>query len=128
MIPLLIDTDIGSDVDDALALGVALASRDAIDLVAVTTVAADTAGRGRAAARLLGLAGRTDVEVFVGARDPLVRRDRFVWREIETAGYPDGPDAPIRGEPAPERIVRAAIAMAQGLDIEGLRAGSHDQP
>ena len=107
-LPILLDTDLGSDVDDALALGVVLAEPDALELVAVTTVSGDTRGRARAAARLLGLAGRTQVEVCLGDSAPLLRHDRFVWREIETAGYPDGPDARISDEPAPERIVRAA--------------------
>ena len=110
--PILFDTDIGSDVDDAIALALTLASPEALELVAVTTVAANTEGRARAAARLLGLAGRSDVDVCVGVRDALVRKDRFVWRDIETEGYPDGPDAPITDEPGPERIVRAAREVA----------------
>ncbi len=118
-IPLLFDTDIGSDVDDALALGVTLASRSEIDLIALTTVAADSRGRARAAARMLGLAARTDVEVCVGAEQALARQGAFVWREIETKGYPDGPDAPIGDEPAPERIVRAANET-EGLEIAAI--------
>lgn len=106
--PILLDTDLGSDVDDALALGLILAEPAALSLVGVTTVAADTRARAWATARLLGLAGRTDVEVCIGARDPLVRRNRFAWRDIETAGFPHGPDAPVSDEPAAERIVRAA--------------------
>ena len=133
-IPLLFDTDLGSDVDDAVALAFTLASPEAIDLVAVTTVAADARGRARAAARMLGLAGRTDVNVHVGADEALGRPSSFVWRDIETKGYPDGPDAPISDEPAAERIVRAAnetpdleitaigpltnLAHALGLDPE----------
>jgi purine nucleosidase len=107
-IPLLFDTDIGSDVDDAIALALTLAEPEALRLVALTTVAGNTRGRAFAAARLLGLAGRGDVEVCVGQQAPLVRTGRFVWREIETEGYPEGPDAPISDEPAAERIVRAA--------------------
>ena len=105
---ILLDTDIGSDVDDALALGVLLAEPEALELVAVTTVAGDTRARAFAAARLLGLAGRCAVEVCAGASQPLVRRDRFVWRDIETQGYPEGPEAQRSDEPAAERIVRAA--------------------
>ena len=47
---VLLDTDIGSDVDDALALGLVLASPEALDLVAVTTVSRDAAVRARVAA------------------------------------------------------------------------------
>jgi len=105
--PVLLDTDLGSDVDDAIALALLLACPE-LRLVAVTTVAADVRGRAWAAARLLGLGGRSEVDVCAGARDALVRRERFVWREIETEGYPSGPSAVLSGEPAAERIVRAA--------------------
>ena len=57
-LPILFDTDIGSDVDDALALGLILAAPEELELVAVTTVARDVELRARIAARLLGLAGR----------------------------------------------------------------------
>lgn len=62
---LILDTDIGTDVDDALALAFALRHRG-IDLRAVTTVSADTTARARIATRLLELAGRADVEVAAG--------------------------------------------------------------
>ena len=113
--PVLLDTDLGSDVDDAIALALLLACPE-LRLLAVTTVSGDVSGRARACARLLGLAGRTEIEVCLGAKDPLVRRDRFVWREIETAGYPPGPDAPLGGEGAAERIVRAARETT-GLEL-----------
>jgi purine nucleosidase len=107
MRPILLDTDIGSDVDDALALGVVLASPE-LRLVGVTCVARIARRRAAAAARILGLAGRRDVPVFVGEDEALLRKDRFAWREIEDQGLPDGPDAEILAEPAPEAIVRLA--------------------
>jgi len=120
-LPVLLDTDIGSDVDDALALGVLLACPEVLDLVAVTTVAKIARRRAATAARLLGLAGRTDVEVFAGEDEAVLRKGRFVWREIEDAGLPDGPDAPIvDGESGPERIVRAA---AEVPDLELVAIG-----
>lgn len=86
-----------------------LAEREALDLVAVTTVAGDTRARARIAARLLGAGGRADVEVCAGEEAPLLRaRDRFVWFGHEGRGLPDAPDAVVSDEPAPERIVRAA--------------------
>ena len=94
-----------------------LAERDALDLVAVTTVAGDTRLRARIAARLLGAGGRTDVEVCAGEEAPLLRaRDRFAWFGHEGRGLPDAPDAPVYDEPAPERIVRAAREHP-GLEI-----------
>ncbi len=114
--PLLFDTDIGSDVDDAIALGLILSCSESLDLRAVTTVAADTAGRARIAARLLALAGRSDLPVAIGEREALLRRHRFpVWGH-EGAGLGDGPAAPISEEPAPECIVRLAREVP-GLEI-----------
>jgi purine nucleosidase len=116
-LPILFDTDIGSDVDDALALGVILASPAELELVAVTTVARDTRLRARIAAHLLALAGREDVDVCPGESAPLLRpmETTFGWwgHEASCAG---GPEAPISPEPAPERIVRAARETA-GLDL-----------
>jgi purine nucleosidase len=66
-IPLILDTDIGTDVDDALALAFALRHPD-IDLRAVTTVSGDTVRRARIAKKLLLLAGRDDIEVAAGER------------------------------------------------------------
>jgi len=66
-ISLLLDTDIGGDVDDALALAFAVRHPD-IDLRAVTTVSGDTVRRARIAKKLLLLAGRDDVEVAAGVR------------------------------------------------------------
>jgi len=62
---LILDTDIGTDVDDALALAFALRHPE-IELRAVTTVSGDTARRARIAKMLLLLAGRDDVEVAAG--------------------------------------------------------------
>ncbi|MCZ7617526.1 MAG: nucleoside hydrolase [Myxococcota bacterium] len=105
----MFDTDIGSDVDDALALGVLLAEAPALDLVAVTTVAGDTRLRARIAARLLGAAGRREIEVCAGDEVPLLRaRERFVWFGHEGRGLPDAADALLSEEPAAQRIVRAA--------------------
>lgn len=105
---VLFDTDLGSDVDDAVALAFLLGSPEEIELVAVTTVAADTALRARITARLLGLGGRTGVEVCAGEREAVLRPGRFAMWDHVGRGLPDGPDARISPEPAAERIVRAA--------------------
>ncbi|HUH08060.1 MAG TPA: nucleoside hydrolase, partial [Egibacteraceae bacterium] len=64
-----LDTDIGTDVDDALALAFAVRHPD-IELRAVTTVSGDTRRRARIAATLLSLAGRDDIEVAAGLDTP----------------------------------------------------------
>jgi purine nucleosidase len=103
-------------VDDAVALALLLASSAAIDLQAVTTVAADTTKRAHIAARLLAVAGRSDIPISIGERDALLRPGRFgIWGH-EGLGVGDGPSAPISSEPAPERIVRMAREVP-GLEI-----------
>lgn len=62
---LILDTDIGTDVDDALALAFALRHPE-IDLLAVTTVADDAVKRADIARKLLRIAGRDDIEVAPG--------------------------------------------------------------
>ena len=77
---IIIDTDPGQD--DAVAILLALAERDALDLLGITTVAGNvplplTTSN---ALRILELARRDDVPVFPGASQPLLRklRDRGV--------------------------------------------------
>jgi purine nucleosidase len=113
--PVLLDTDLGSDVDDAIALALLLACPE-LRLVALTTVSGDALGRAHASARLLGAAGRRDVEVCAGAREPLVRTGRFNADPIPLADYPAGPAAPVTDEPAAARIVRAA-RETPGLEL-----------
>ncbi len=70
-IPIIFDTDIGDDIDDALALALALQSPE-LDVRAVTTVSDDTEGRSRLAWKELGLYGRHDIPVGTGAPEPLL--------------------------------------------------------
>ncbi len=74
-IPLIIDCDPG--IDDAIALALAVASRE-VDLLAVSTVAgnAQLETTTRNAVRLLGRLGRVDVPSFQVPGAPLVRTSR----------------------------------------------------
>ncbi|WP_164975964.1 nucleoside hydrolase [Oleiharenicola lentus] len=64
-IPVLLDTDIGTDIDDAYALAQVLRSPE-LELLGVTTVSGDAVARARLAAKLLTVAGRSDVPVYAG--------------------------------------------------------------
>jgi inosine-uridine nucleoside N-ribohydrolase len=55
-IPVILDTDIGSDIDDAFALALIIDSPE-FALLGVTTVSGDTAARARIAAKMLWEAG-----------------------------------------------------------------------
>ncbi|MCX6620094.1 MAG: nucleoside hydrolase [Acidobacteria bacterium] len=75
-IPILFDTDIGGDIDDALALALALQSPE-LDVRGVTTVSDDTIQRTRLAWKELGLYGRQDIPLATGARDGLFKPGDF---------------------------------------------------
>jgi inosine-uridine nucleoside N-ribohydrolase len=66
MVPVLLDTDIGDDIDDAFALALALASPE-LDLRGVTTVFGDAHTRALIVCRFLQAVGRPDVPVASGA-------------------------------------------------------------
>jgi purine nucleosidase len=72
---VLIDTDIGDDIDDALALALALRSPE-IELRGVTTVFGDTLRRAHLASHLLHVFGRNDIPIAVGRQEPLQSRHR----------------------------------------------------
>jgi purine nucleosidase len=74
-IPIIFDTDIGDDIDDALALALALQSPE-LDVRAVTTVIDDVELRTRLAWKQLGIYGRHDIPLATGASEPLLDR---VW-------------------------------------------------
>jgi purine nucleosidase len=70
---VLLDTDIGDDIDDALALALVLRSPE-IDLIGVTTVFGDTRLRARLAKHLLHVFERDDIPVAAGISAPMLVR------------------------------------------------------
>src|SRR5260221_8969366 len=72
---VLVDTDIGDDIDDALALALALRSPE-IELRGVTTVFGDTLRRAYLASHLLHVYGREDIPIAAGRQEPLQLRHR----------------------------------------------------
>ncbi len=63
---VILDTDIGDDIDDALALGLILASPE-LDLIGVTTVFGNTVARARQARSILAAAGGRHRSIPVAA-------------------------------------------------------------
>ena len=102
-VPILLDTDIGTDVDDALALALLLASPE-VEVRAVTTVSGDACLRARIAKRLLTLAGRPDVPVAAGVREPVLRQRSFLWLGHEGRGIIDAGES-------------LALSPAHGVDL-----------
>ena len=71
-IPIILDTDIGEDLDDLLTLAAALNSPE-LEVVAVTTVYGDTAARSRIARRVTGVYGQGHIPVAAGYTRPMPR-------------------------------------------------------
>lgn len=115
--PIIIDTDPGQD--DAVAIMLALANPQALDVLGITAVAGNvrlelTLGN---ALKLLELVGRTDIPVFAGASHPLMVK-------LETAEYVHGatglngwtfPDPVTKPRPefAPDWIVDTVMSRPE---------------
>ncbi len=74
---VIIDTDIGDDVDDAFALALALRSLE-LEIIGVTTTFGDTETRARIVDRFLEETGHTEIPVAAGAstviKNPMTQR------------------------------------------------------
>ena len=62
---IIIDTDIGDDVDDAFALAVAVKSPE-LQVLGVMTTFGDTVARAKIVDRFLGEVGRSEIPVLAG--------------------------------------------------------------
>ena len=129
--PVILDTDIGSDIDDTWALGLLLKSPE-LDLKLVTTVTQDTPYRAKIVAKMLEIAGRTDVDIGIGQRQSESWGPQGPWvMDYDLASYPgkvhdDGIDAlvnAVMASPEPITIItigplsNIAAALAKEPDI-----------
>lgn len=93
---IIIDTDIGDDVDDAFAVALALKSPE-FEILGFTAAFGDTPARARMLDRLLSEAGRSDIPVAMGAAAK-VNLNGFSQRNYAEGGkvaprkYPDATD------------------------------------
>ena len=111
---IIIDCDPGQD--DALAILLALASPDELEVLAITTVAGNVplGLTEKNARRICELAGRPDLPVYAGCERPLVR-------ELVTAEYVCG-NTGLDGPALPEPRMPLAGAHAVDAIVETLRA------
>jgi purine nucleosidase len=80
---IIIDTDIGDDVDDAFAVTLALRSPE-LQILGISTTFGDTETRAKLLDRLLGEAGHTDIPVAVGISNPQIQTS------LSQRAYADG--------------------------------------
>lgn len=90
-VPIIIDTDIGSDIDDSWALAMALKSPE-LDLKLVTVTEFDVVYQAKLAAKMLEIAGRSDIPVGIGLSCGRYDKNCFIrdWVEdYDLSSYPN---------------------------------------
>lgn len=100
VIPVLLDTDPGSDIDDALAIAYLL-SQPLCELRGITTVTGDTAERAGIAEVICRAYGREDIPIVAGARETLV----YGRGQPHVPHYPAIADLPHRRDYRPDAAV-----------------------
>jgi len=84
-IPVVIDTDIGDDIDDTWALAMALNSPELDIRLVLTAGPGKHLQRAAIVAKLIGLAGRDDVAIGLGCQPG--EEDSLIYQARWTAGY-----------------------------------------
>jgi inosine-uridine nucleoside N-ribohydrolase len=105
---VILDTDIGTDVDDCVALALILASPE-LQLEGVTCVYGDVVLRARMALKLLKLRGRLDVPVMAGMRRTVMNLRPIYWGGHEGSGLLTAEDETV--QPLPEFAVDYIIRV-----------------
>lgn len=106
---IILDTDIGDDIDDAFALALALSS-DRVQLIGVTTAWGDTDLRARLAARLLAQTGHSGIPVAAGPKTT-IDASRFPFTQARWASqFPE----PQNGWPNAVDFILDAIRKNPG--------------
>jgi inosine-uridine nucleoside N-ribohydrolase len=120
--PVIIDTDIGDDIDDAFALAVALAD-PRLKVIGITTAWGDTRTRTLLVRRLLATLGRLDVVVAQGPATPNAvpfTQRQWALGATDTSPAPDAIDfirAQVRERPGTITL----IALAPLSNIQALQ-------
>ena len=121
---VIIDTDIGDDVDDAFALALALRSPE-LRILGVTTTFGDTETRAKLVDRFLAEVGHAEIPVAAGA--PTVSKGTFTQRRYAEGGpdlKPSHPDAvsfvleQIRRYPGQVTLIAIGPLMNIGAAID----------
>ena len=116
MRPVIFDTDIGTDVDDMLALAV-LAKSPELNLIGVTTVYGDTPLRAKITKATCDLFGRADIAVRIGEQETLTGR-QIAWAGHEGYGVPHLDKVEVSATPgAVDYLLESANRLAGELEV-----------
>ncbi|TJY42151.1 nucleoside hydrolase [Cohnella pontilimi] len=116
MTRMILDTDIATDVDDAMALALAMRSTE-LDLVGVTTVYGDVKLRARLAKKLLHLGGRPEVPVFAGIEKPLLHNREIWWPGHEGDGVLGDEEIPFEEGHAVDYLIDTVMKSPGQITI-----------
>ena len=121
---IIIDTDIGDDIDDAFAVALAVRSPE-LQILGITTTFGDTETRAKLLDRFLAEVGRPDILIAAGAPSP--SKGTFTQRRYAESGHyakPSHPDAvaflldQIRRNPAQVTLIAIGPLMNVGAAID----------
>jgi len=121
---VIIDTDIGDDIDDAFAVALALRSPE-LQILGITTTFGDTETRAKLLDRFLAEVGRPDIPVAAGPPSP--SKGTFTQRRYADIGRfakPSHPDAvaflldQIRRNPSQITLIAIGPLMNVGAAID----------
>lgn len=123
-IKMILDTDIGDDIDDAFALAFSLNHKH-LDLVGVTTVFKNTKARAHQVSKLLHELGRIDIPICAGESTPFKEPIHYFEKDqLDSNGIvmPCQYEAsyqnyPFSNEPAVDFIIRKAHELKGELVI-----------
>lgn len=125
MAKFIIDTDIGDDIDDALAISTAFGL--GADVIGITTSFKNTQLRAKQANKLLSLLGRSDVPVYAGYGDSINRKNdnsQMICQytpDLEMKCYqPINESEGTEGESAIDFMIEMAEKYGEELTIIGL--------
>ncbi len=125
-VPVILDTDIGDDIDDTWALGMLLGCPQ-IDLKLIVTASDDTAKKTRLVAKILERMGRTDIPIGTGVKtsDNKINQEKWLG-DYQLEGYkgkviPDGVQAMIEAINASKSQVALLVIGPQTNIQEALK-------
>ena len=121
---IIIDTDIGDDVDDAFALALAVKSPE-LEILGVTTTFGDTEARAKITDRFLGEVGRAEIPVLAGkptaTRNPMSQRRYADTSRFTQPSHADAVDFlldQIRKHPGEITLIAIGPLMNIGAAID----------
>ena len=121
---VIIDTDIGDDIDDAFAIALALKSPE-LEILAISTTFGDTESRAMIVDRMLGEAGRTDIPVLAGTpthtTNPMTQRRYGEGGHFAKSSHPNAVDfilEQIRRYPGQITLIAIGPLMNVGALID----------